>query len=104
MVPVPLTIDGEVRVVTAHSVWLVRADAYCRLPRAEAPRPASSTALIDGIWHAHEGAWLVTDDALGPCLRLLPAGRPHGASGILTGAILTCEPALEELRKLSDTD
>lgn len=92
MEPIPLEIDAELRVVTENSIWLVRADSYCRMPRVEAPRRPSTAALADGTWHDHVGAWLVFDGP-GLCIRLLPADRPPGSAGILTGAIITCEPA-----------
>lgn len=92
MKTIPLEIVGELRVVTTNSVWLVRADRYCRMPRIEAPRRASSPAMVDAVWHPHVGAWLVLERP-GPCIRLLPPDRPVGAHGIVTGTIITCEPA-----------
>lgn len=85
--PVPLEVDGEVRVTTTASVWLVRPDSYCRMPRSEGPRAVSSPALTDGTWHAHVGAFLVSG-AQGSWLRLMPPGRDPGASGVETGLIL----------------
>ena len=79
--PVPLAIDVELRIVTESSIWLVRPDAYLRLPRAEAPRgptPDIDGATEDGRWHAHAGAWLL-DDHDTQRLRVLPAGRPPGS-------------------------
>lgn len=96
MESVPLDIDDELRVLTGNSVWLIRPDAYCRMPRREEPRHVPGRELADGVWHPHVGAWLVTD-ALGSCIRLLPPGRPYGASGIVTGAVLRSEPPLEAL-------
>jgi hypothetical protein len=87
-----LEIDGEVRVVTANSVWLIRSTEYCRMPRTEAPRSASAPTMTDSVWHEHVGAWLVLD-ASGPYIRLLPPGRPAGAHGVLTSRILETEPA-----------
>lgn len=88
----PLEVDGEVRVVTANSVWLIRTDTYCRMPRTEAPRSPSAPTMDDGIWHEHVGASLVLG-AEGPCIRLMPPGRPPGAHGVLTSRILETEPA-----------
>lgn len=88
----PLEIDGEVRVVTANSVWLICADTYCRMPRTETPRSVSAPTMADGVWHEHVGAWLVLDGS-GPCIRLLPPGRPASAQGVLTSRILDSEPA-----------
>jgi hypothetical protein len=88
----PLEIDGEVRVVTANSVWLIRTATYCRMPRTEAPRSASAPTMADSAWHEHVGAWLVPD-ASGPYIRLMPPGRPAGAHGVLTSRILDSEPA-----------
>lgn len=87
-----LEIEGEVRVVTANSIWLIRADKYCRMPRIEAPRASSAPTMTDGVWHDHVGAWLVLDGS-GPCIRLLPPGRPASAQGVLTSRILDSEPA-----------
>lgn len=63
MQTIPLGIDGEARVVTKHSVWLVRADSFCRMPRAEAPRRASSPTMG------------------GPCQGVPPTTTPFGATG-----------------------
>lgn len=93
-----LEIDGEVRVVTANSVWLIRADEYCRMPRTQAPRPASAPTMTDGVWHDHVGAWLVLDVS-GPCIRLLPPGRPASAHGVLTSRILHSEPLTLSARR-----
>lgn len=96
MESVPLAIDDELRIVTASSVWFIRPDTYCRMPRREAPRHVPGPELTDGVWHPHVGAWLVTD-AFGSSIRLLPPGRPYGASGIVTGVIVRSEPAVDQL-------
>lgn len=96
MESVPLAIDDELRVVTENSVWFLRPDTYCRMPRREEPRHIPGPELTDGVWHPHVGAWLVTD-GLGSCIRLLPPDRPYGASGIVTGAIVLTEPPVEAL-------
>lgn len=82
-----LEISDEVRVVTENSVWLLRPDEYCRLPRREQPRRAPSPLLTDAVWHPHVGVWLVTD-AFGSYLRLMPAGLPPGAHGVMSGVIV----------------
>lgn len=84
-----LEIDGELRVTTPSSIWLIRPTAYARLPRhAEQPRSAPSEALTDGDWHDHVGAWWFVDPLDGLVhIRLLPAGRPDGARGIHTGVV-----------------
>lgn len=85
----PLEIDGEVRITTPASVWLIRPHAYARFPRhAEQPRSVPSEALTDGDWHEHVGAWWFIDPLDGVVhIRLLPAGRPQGARGVATGAV-----------------
>lgn len=81
-------IGVELRVVTHASIWIIRCDAYLRLPRTEGPRPAPrSAALIDGKWHRHVGVWKMTDSH-GVRYRILPAGRPPGAAGIHTGDVV----------------
>lgn len=90
----PLEITGELRVVTEASIWLIRADTYMRMPRCEQPRPRpESSALIDHAWHPHTGVWRVTD-ATGTWLRILPPGRPPGASGIQTGLVVAAPSVL----------
>lgn len=91
-----LEIDGELRVVTDNSVWLVRAATYCRMPRREEPRYVPGPELADGCWHPHVGAWLVTD-ALGFRLRLLPPDRADSGHGIATGIIIASTPSLAAL-------
>lgn len=89
----PLDIDGELRVVTEASVWLIRADTYCRMPRRKEPRHVPGPELTDGQWHPHVGAWLVTD-AVGFRLRLLPPGSAARGHGIATGLIIAATPDL----------
>jgi hypothetical protein len=76
--------------LTANSVWRIERDRYRRGPRSAdraARHPASvDDALDDGRWHPHTGGWWAVD-AHGVRLRLLPAGRPAGSFGILTGDI-----------------
>lgn len=86
----PLVVDGTLRVVTESSVWLVTAERYCRLPRTEAPRRVQRSedgALYDGPWRDHVGVWTVTEGDE-RWLRILPAGRPQGSYGIVTGTIV----------------
>lgn len=88
-----IELAAELRVTTPSSIWLIRQDRYCRLPRhAEQPRWAASDALTDGDWHEHVGAWVFIDpiDQL-PHVRLLPGGRPAGSRGIHTGAVEAVE-------------
>lgn len=81
----PVDIEGELRIVTDQSVWLIRPDRYMRLPRGERPRqPPRSEALLDATWQQHVGVWRVTD-SFGTRYRILPAGRPPGSGGIYTG-------------------
>ena len=89
----PIEIAVGLRVTTPSSIWLIRPDRYCRLPRhGEQPRSAASDALTDGDWHEHVGAWVFIDpiDQL-PHVRLLPADRPAGSRGIHTGAVEAVE-------------
>lgn len=84
----PVEIGLELQVVTYASTWIIRRDAYLRLPRSERPRPAPrSAALINGEWHRHVGVWKITD-SLGIRYRILPAGRPPGTAGICTGDVI----------------
>lgn len=89
MTEVRLDINGQLRVETEASIWLVTADRYCRLPRLEGPRERAESldgALDDAVWHPHVGVWYCADDR-GSWLRILPAGRPVGSHGIKTGDI-----------------
>lgn len=79
--------------VTANSVWLVRAARYYRMPRTEAPHSTSAATMDDGLSHEQVGASLVLG-AEGPCVRLMPPGRPPGAHGVLTSKILETESAV----------
>ena len=83
----PVDIEGELRIVTDQSVWLIRPDRYMRLPRSGRPRqPPRSEALVDATWHHHVGVRRVTD-SFGTRYRILPAGRPPGSGGIYTGDV-----------------
>ena len=84
----PVQIDVELRVLTHASVWLIRPEAYMRMPRDEQRRwPPSTGALADGIWHPHRGAWRILDgDAVR--YRILPAHRSDGAFGVVTGEVI----------------
>lgn len=95
----PLEIDGELRITTPSSIWLIRPAVYVRLPRhAEQPRSVPSEALTDGDWHEHVGAWWFIDPLDGLVhIRLLPAGRPDGARGIHTGVVEIVEASTARL-------
>jgi len=84
-----LAIESELRVITEASIWLVRPSSYLRLPRTEGPRQQLDDldgATRDAEWHEHEGAWLL--DGNGVCkLNVLPAGRPAGSCGLISGPI-----------------
>ena len=85
----PLTIVVELRVLTEASVWLVRPSTYLRLPRTEGPRAQiydTDGAARDGVWHQHEGVWLLEGDGV-RMLNVLPAGRPPGSRGLFSGPI-----------------
>jgi len=70
----PVQIDVELRVLTHASVWLIRPEAYMRMPRDEQRRwPPSTGALADG-------------DAVR--YRILPAHRSDGAFGVVTGEVI----------------
>jgi hypothetical protein len=91
----PVEIVGELRVVTDASVWLIRPATYLRMPKtAQARGQPRSPALTDNRWHAHEGAWIVSNDAGELWLRIVPAGRIPGAHGIETGFIVTASASL----------
>lgn len=84
-----LTIEVELRITTAASVWLVRPRSYLRLPRGEHPREPLDDldgATRDAEWHNHEGAWLIDDDGVHK-LNVLPAGRLPGARGLISGPV-----------------
>lgn len=80
---------GELRVTTDNSVWFLRPTEYCRLPLHErGPRNDYSIdgALEDGVWHQHQGIW-VRRVGRELAIRILPAGRPQGLHGIVTGNV-----------------
>lgn len=82
----PVDVEGELRVVTEASVWLIRPTTYQRLPRREGPRAVCTAALADAVWHAHEGVWHL-DDVHGTRYRILPTGRRPGSVGVVTGDV-----------------
>lgn len=80
---------GELRVTTDNSVWFLRPAEYCRLPLNEQGRRNDYSidgALEDGIWHSHDGVW-VRRFGRELVVRILPAGRPQGFHGIVTGRV-----------------
>jgi len=79
-------VDGELRIVTEASVWLIRPAAYLRLPRREGPRSVLSPSLADAVWHPHVGVWRIVDGDL-VRYRLLPARRHPGSVGVVTGVV-----------------
>jgi hypothetical protein len=85
-----LLVEAQVRVVTGSSIWLVRPDTYLRLPRNEGPRRQIDDldgAARDAEWHEHEGVWVLAHGEVMK-LRILPAGRPTGSSGLITGPVV----------------
>jgi hypothetical protein len=83
----PLSI---VRVVTENSNWLLTADRYQRLPRAEQPRPAVESIdgrLDDAHWHEMKRCWWVVPADGAATVRILPMAGPPDGVGIVTGAI-----------------
>lgn len=84
-------VGEEVTYLTENSIWIIREDTYCRLPKVEQKRHAYSPALEDAIWHSHEGVWEVPyefDNEI-VCLRVLPAGRPLGSFGLISSPIVS---------------
>lgn len=81
--------EAELRVVTEASVWLVRSSTYLRMPRDGKWRPRIEDldgATRDAVWHDHEGAWLVLAGGVLK-LNILPANRPEGSVGLMSGPI-----------------
>jgi hypothetical protein len=69
------------------SVWLVRPSTYIRLPRTEGPREQLDDldgATRDAVSHQHEGASLLDGQEVRK-LNLIPAGRPDGSRGLISG-------------------
>lgn len=93
---------GLVRVTTESSLWLLRPNAggqYLRMPLAETSRPEHQTpdgALDDLRWLRYREARLVRSP-VGDRLRIVPADRPEGSKGVITGVILSAVPPIEEL-------
>jgi len=87
----PMTIDGELRVVTERSVWLIRPDSYLRLPSSEAPRERHRHAIEDRLddarWHGLRAGWWCWDVDGELRVRLLPAAGPEDGAGIVTGRV-----------------
>jgi hypothetical protein len=90
LIALDLAAGDRLVLLTSSSVWRVQRDRYRRDPRSTDVTDRSSVsiddALQDGEWHPHVGAWWAVDRH-GVRLRLLPAGRPAGSFGILTGDI-----------------
>lgn len=60
--------DGEVRITTPASTWLIRPNTYARFTRhTEQPRSVPSDALTDGDWHEHVGARWFIDPTTNSC-------------------------------------
>lgn len=94
-----LEVHGCLRVETSSSLWLIEPGRYMRLPRSEAPRPATAScddALDDAAWHEHRGVFLHRDH-VGYYLRLVPRWRHNESRGITTGTLLAVTPPLTEL-------
>ena len=84
-----LDITGELVARSENSMWIVRPDTYCRMPLIEGAQlqePSLDDALDDLVWHDHVGVFLV-DDLDDVRLRIVPAGRPAGAFGVVTGSL-----------------
>jgi hypothetical protein len=84
-----LVIDGELVARSENSIWIVRPDKYCRMPKTERGRPPEDeldSALDDLVWHDHQGVFLI-DDLDAVRLRIVPTGRPEAAFGIVTGGL-----------------
>lgn len=96
-----IRVEGELRVQTEASLWLIRPGEYFRMPLVEAPRlPALSMdgALDDHRWMPYESLSVSRIDGYGDQVWILPAGRPAGSQGLHTGVVVNAEPALDDLR------
>ena len=90
-----IELAGEEMVyLTENSVYIIRENTYCRLPRVEEERYIPSPDLVDGVWHNHVGVWELEEENeygpyyAGPCLRILPEGRAEGSTGLITSKII----------------
>lgn len=89
-----LIIGGEDRgvVVTASSTWTFDGNGHYRRTPRRTPHltcggvVSAGTSLEYGAWHEFVCASFVHGD--GMRVRILPAGRPDGSFGILTGDVL----------------
>lgn len=86
-----MDVENEItlRVLTESSIWFVRQSTYLRLPRDGVPRAPLEDldgATRDGGWHQHSGVWLVILSGVLK-LNILPAGRPDGSIGLLSGPV-----------------
>jgi len=78
----------EVRVVTAHSVWLLQPGRFCRLPRGETPRDVDLLVGVvdDGQWvEMRSACWCVHGGTLR--VRVVPADRPPTARGLISSSV-----------------
>ena len=93
-----VVVGTVVSVETDASVWLIGPTSYCRSPRITGIRPATPSvddALVDASWHDHVGVWAHLRDGVVERYRILPAGRPVGSVGILTGVLATIAPDVD---------
>ncbi len=91
---------GELRLVTERSVWLLRADTYFRMPRAELARDQGSSIagrMDDDRWHSYRQAWWWVFDGTWLRARILPSVGPVDGSGICTGCILAISGTWDEV-------
>lgn len=91
--PLELEEGDEVVLESESSIWRIKSDSYHRSPREDPlflfqreTVLAELSDLKDHEWHPHEGVW-ANQTPLGYRLRIMPAGRPEGSVGIVTGII-----------------
>lgn len=80
----------QLSVVTERSLWLVRPDTYCRMPRNETPRPQERSIegrMDDGRWHPYRRIWWFRDLA-GLGMRIHPVTGPPDGRGIYSGLVV----------------
>lgn len=91
---------GELRLVTERSVWLLRADTYFRMPKADLARDQDWSIegrMDDDRWHSYRQAWFWISDGTWLRARILPSVGPVDGVGIHTGCILAISGTWDEV-------
>lgn len=90
-----LAVEAEVEVIdsveftTENTVWMFRPGQYKRVARTDREELESIDGkLANGEWFPYERLWAGVDSTGDLRIRVLPAGRPPGSKGVVSGPII----------------